>query len=202
MSSDKIIKEVMLEFADSILSALDESLPVTKDATGNLRDKTQVSITQDGAGRLKSVSIEAPDYWINVDKGRRAGAKMPPFNAIRTWVIERGKIGGFKYLPDQNLFKKKQSVRAGKAKPISSGKVTAVKATERKVLPLSTLVYLIQRKIARDGIEPTNYVTNVLNNLKIEEATNRLSELLGQNYVITIVDNVNKLNGNNNKQTT
>ena len=192
----------MLKFADNILSALDESLPVEKDATGNLRDKTQVSITQDGNGRLKAVSIEAPDYWINVDKGRRAGAKMPPFDAIRTWVIERGKIGGFKYLQDQNLYKKQQSVRAGKAKPVSSGKVTAVKATERKVLPLSTLVYLIQRKIARDGIKPTNYVTNVLDNLNIEEATKRLGELLGQNYVITIVNNVNRVNGNNDKQAT
>lgn len=39
---------------------------------------------------LSIISLLVNDYIIYIEKGRRAGAKMPPFNAILNWAYRKG----------------------------------------------------------------------------------------------------------------
>ena len=59
-----------------------------KSATGNLVKGTKGTTKVSGT----KVIFEgvAPDYYIFVDKGRRAGAKMPPIKHIQQWIKQKG----------------------------------------------------------------------------------------------------------------
>jgi len=59
-----------------------------KSATGNLVKGTKGTTKVSGT----KVIFEgvAPDYYIFVDKGRRAGAKMPPIKPIQQWIKQKG----------------------------------------------------------------------------------------------------------------
>ncbi len=57
-------------------------------ATGKLYNSVgyKIEITETGV-RLEFV---AQDYYINIENGRKAGAKMPSIDVIRRWMISRG----------------------------------------------------------------------------------------------------------------
>ena len=59
-----------------------------KDASGKLRSSLdfRVEFTDTGA----KLYFIAEDYWVNIEEGRRAGAKMPPIQAIQKWVRDKG----------------------------------------------------------------------------------------------------------------
>ena len=59
-----------------------------KDASGQLRSSLdfRVEFTDTGA----KLYFIAEDYWVNIEEGRRAGAKMPPIQAIQKWVRDKG----------------------------------------------------------------------------------------------------------------
>ena len=56
-------------------------------ATGTLRD-TLGAVTVDTNEGLDT-QVTGTDYAIYVDKGRRAGDKMPPVQAIKDWINQR-----------------------------------------------------------------------------------------------------------------
>jgi len=47
-----------------------------------------------GKGRIEGTKViyegKAPEHFIFVDKGRRAGAKQPPTKPIQAWIKQRG----------------------------------------------------------------------------------------------------------------
>ncbi len=64
-----------------------------KVASGKLRNTMRFEI-QD-SGTLITLIFKAQDYWVNVDKGRRKGAKFPKVNKIKSWIKQKGlSLGG------------------------------------------------------------------------------------------------------------
>jgi len=59
-----------------------------KEATGKLINDTRFEIVDTGS--MLTLLLKAPKYYINVDKGRRAGSKQPPLNKIKTWMRRKG----------------------------------------------------------------------------------------------------------------
>lgn len=59
-----------------------------KIATSDLLNSISYKLVQ--SSRSVMVRLIALDYLINVDRGRKAGGKMPPDKAIRDWVKVKG----------------------------------------------------------------------------------------------------------------
>lgn len=58
-------------------------------ATGKLFDSVdyRIDFVNDKTFNLQFI---AADHFINVEEGRKAGSKMPPVSAIKSWMIFRG----------------------------------------------------------------------------------------------------------------
>ena len=78
---DKLGKDVISDLIKQLLSA-------DKKATGQLINSLKYEVLQTVDQVL--LKIYASDYFENVDKGRRPGAKQPPIKAIIPWVEIKG----------------------------------------------------------------------------------------------------------------
>ena len=107
-------------FGNTLISRYKEHL--SDYASGKLYKTIDYTITSKSDSYLVTINLEA--YWIFLEKGRRAGAKMPPLSAIEQWIKVR------KILP----------------RPI------ALKSGKQRVPTVQQLAYVIARSIARKGI--------------------------------------------------
>jgi hypothetical protein len=80
----KAMQEVGLETVQTMKDILTSKNAV---ATGTLRDSLNATTTE--GDDLLDTQITAVDYAIFVDKGRRAGDRMPPVQAIKDWINQR-----------------------------------------------------------------------------------------------------------------
>jgi hypothetical protein len=83
-----------LDFLDDIGEGLQSRIRAiinskNKIATGKLEKSIDYAIGKDGAGSY-FVRLLAEPYWIYVNDGRRAGAKMPPKQPIDEWLKIKG----------------------------------------------------------------------------------------------------------------
>ena len=78
---DKIGKDVVADLIKELLSA-------DKKVTGQLINSLRYEVLETIDSVL--LNIYSNEYFDVVDKGRRAGAKQPPVNAIIPWVEARG----------------------------------------------------------------------------------------------------------------
>lgn len=101
------------------------------DSSGTLRRSLDYDLEVFKSGNF-SFSIEMEDYGVNVDKGRRKG-KAPPTAPILKWI-------------------KSKPVRL---RDLKTG--SFIKQTESK---LKGLAFVIARKIKREGITATNFLTD------------------------------------------
>ena len=78
-----------------------------------------------GDGRKFEVDIELEDYWKYIEKGRKAGSKMPPISAIENWIkikpvlprpIDNGRLPSTKQLAF--LIARSIGIKGIKPKPI------------------------------------------------------------------------------------
>lgn len=114
---------VLEEYGQRVIEAYKRQLHSRgKPASGKLANEVTYKVKK--AGTMISVVLNLADYWIYVEKGRKAGGKFPPLGAIRKWIEVKPII----------------------PRPDDNGRVPTI----------PQLTYLIGRKIAEQGIPPTN----------------------------------------------
>jgi len=152
-----------------------ELVKLLKIEIGRNRSRSYVSGTYnspiDASGRLKesieaiaketdkgfSFNIMANDYAINVDQGRGQG-KYPNIDNLIEWI---------------------------KAKPIRirDSKGRFVSSSDYQVRKLA---YVISRKVAREGIKPTNFISDAIEDSMVK--LNKLAEAVGQDVLLNVDD--------------
>ena len=113
-------------FSNTLISRYREH--ISEYASGKLYKTIDYSITSKSDSYLVTINLE--EYWKFIEKGRRAGAKIPPVSAIENWIKIR------KILP----------------RPV------ALKSGRQRVPTVQQLAYVIARSIARKGIAPRPFM--------------------------------------------
>ena len=107
-------------FAQTIVNRYRDK--ISEYSSGKLYKTIDYTITSKSDSYLVTINLE--EYWKFIEKGRRAGAKMPPVSAIENWIKVR------KIIP----------------RPV------ALKSGKQRVPTVQQLAYVIARSIARNGI--------------------------------------------------
>ena len=113
-------------FSNTLISRYREH--ISEYASGKLYKTIDYSITAQNDSYLVTINLE--EYWKFIEKGRRAGAKIPPVSAIENWIKIR------KILP----------------RPVT------LKSGKQRVPTVQQLAYVIARSIARKGIAPRPFM--------------------------------------------
>lgn len=113
-------------FAQTIVNRYRDK--ISEYASGKLYKTIDYSITSQNDSYLVTINLE--EYWKFIEKGRRAGAKMPPVSAIENWIKVR------KILP----------------RPVT------LKSGKQRVPTVQQLAYVIARSIAKKGIKPRQFM--------------------------------------------
>ena len=113
-------------FAQTIVNRYRDK--ISEYASGKLYKTIDYSITAQNDSYLVTINLE--EYWKFIEKGRRAGAKMPPVSAIENWIKVR------KIIP----------------RPV------ALKSGRQRVPTVQQLAYVIARSIAKKGIAPRPFM--------------------------------------------
>lgn len=128
-------------FAQTIVNRYRDK--ISEYSSGNLYKTIDYSITAHDDSYLVTVNLE--DYWKFIEKGRRAGAKMPPVSAIENWIKVR------KIIP----------------RPV------VLKSGRQRVPTVQQLAYVIARSISRKGIAPRPFMSESIDQT-IEDFKSRL----------------------------
>ena len=116
--------KALTEFGQKIVDNYKAELEACGYQDGQLYRTLSYSVSTGTGGWVISVSLE--QYWKYIEAGRRAGAKMPPLDAIEKWINVR------RIIPHSMTLK--------------SGKT---------VIPsVKQLSFLIARSISQKGIQP------------------------------------------------
>ena len=117
---------------------------ISEYASGKLYKTIDYTITSKSDSYLVTINLE--DYWKFIEKGRRAGAKMPPVSAIENWIKIR------KIIP----------------RPVT------LKSGKQRVPTIQQLAYVIARSISRKGIAPRPFMRETIEDT-IETFKDKLS---------------------------
>ena len=113
-------------FAQTIVNRYKDK--ISEYSSGKLYKTIDYSITSQNDSYLVTINLE--EYWKYIEKGRRAGAKMPPLSAIEKWIKVR------KIIP----------------RPVT------LKSGKQRVPTVQQLAYVIARSISRNGIAPRPFM--------------------------------------------
>lgn len=183
-----IADKILTEWGHNTVEALKKNLEETqKKASSDLFQSIAFDVKDNGS--YIQLRLFASPHYVFVNDGRRgikmkwtdnqqlmigkrkSTAKLPPFDAISNWV----RFKGVKGLSKSGLgFKTRQTSRV-------SDKVKKMQ-----------LVELIRRKIKRDGIEPTYFYTQVVNQNTINDLTKILLDQTGKQLVVNFKKVVEK----------
>jgi hypothetical protein len=119
--------------------------------------------------KMFGFQIIMEEHYIYVDEGRKPNSKMPPEAPILNWIKNRGiKIKNHKDLKKKGLNLDKQ---------------------------YKSLAYLMRRKIGREGIKPTHFLSSVVDGKFVQDLKTDLTKAgrkdIELNFKI-IADTVNK----------
>ena len=117
-------------FAQTIVNRYKDK--ISEYSSGKLYKTIDYSITSQNDSYLVTINLE--EYWKYIEKGRRAGAKMPPVEAIENWIKVR------KILP----------------RPVT------LKSGKQRVPTVKQLAYVIARSIAKEGIKPRPFMRETI----------------------------------------
>ena len=137
-------------FAQTIVNRYREH--ISEYASGKLYKTIDYTITSQNDSYLVTINLE--DYWKFIEKGRRAGAKMPPVSAIENWIKVR------KIIP----------------RPV------ALKSGKQRVPTVQQLAYVIARSISRKGIAPRPFMSESVNQT-IEDFKSKLSAAVREDVI-------------------
>ena len=130
--------KALTEFGQKIVDNYKAELEACGYQDGQLYRTLSYSVKMDNSSWLISISLE--EYWKYIEAGRRAGAKMPPLDAIEKWI---------------------------KVKQILPRPLT-LKSGKSVVPTIPQLSFLIARKIGRDGIRPRPFFKQSFESAKRE----------------------------------
>ena len=135
-------ESLLNSFAQTIVNRYKDK--ISEYASGKLYKTIDYTITSKSDSYLVTINLEA--YWIFLEKGRRAGAKMPPVSAIENWIKVR------KIIP----------------RPVT------LKSGMQMVPTIPQLAYVIARSIAKNGIAPRTFMRESINQT-IDDFKSKLS---------------------------
>lgn len=135
-------ESLLNSFAQTIVNRYRDK--ISEYASGKLYKTIDYTITSQNDSYLVTINLE--EYWKYIEKGRRAGAKMPPISAIENWIKIR------KILP----------------RPVT------LKSGRQRVPTVQQLAYVIARSIAKQGIKPRPFMSESINQT-IEDFKSKLS---------------------------
>jgi len=137
-SDFKHTAKALAEFGQKIVDNYRAELEACNYQDGQLYKTLKYSVKMDNSSWIISISLE--DYWKYIENGRRAGAKMPPLEAIEKWIRVK------------QIIPHPMTLKSGK-----------------RVLPsVKQLSFLIARKISRDGIRPRPFFKQSFEQAKAE----------------------------------
>jgi hypothetical protein len=150
----------------AVRTALKQSLEeLKKNASKQLSQSIRYEV--DELADTVRLQLFIEDYYINVNDGRRKG-KLPPFQAISDWL----------------RFKKEVKFYNANGKMIKLRQTARVSDKVKK----AQLVQGIRLKIARKGIEPTEFYDNIVNRDNIGELMKTLEKATGKALIIDLKD--------------
>ena len=126
------------------------------DATGKLKQSIEYIAKKTKDGF--KFNIMANDYAISVDKGRGQG-KYPPVDDLIEWI---------------------------RAKPVRIRDLKSGRFKTASDYEVRKLAHNISRKVARDGIEPTNFITDAIN--QSMDKLNKLGAAVGKDVSLNLDD--------------
>lgn len=135
-------ESLLNSFAQTIVNRYKDK--ISEYASGKLYKTIDYTITSQNDSYLVTINLE--EYWVFLENGRRAGAKMPPVSAIENWIKVR------KILP----------------RPVT------LKSGKQRVPTIQQLAYVIARSISRKGIAPRPFMSESINQT-IEDFKSKLS---------------------------
>jgi len=169
---------VVNELREKLEDAYPMSSGATAAAIGTMNERP-IQITSRGF----KVSISMPEYYEFLDQGvhgktssysKNSGSpfsytnKMPPIDAIRKFMLNRG-ISKQRPREKQKISKKTTKVkRKQRAKNTRAGKRNDNEAV------LDSIAFLIARSIFNKGLEATNFYSNVINDPELIKFEARL----------------------------
>lgn len=140
------ISKVIDKYGEKLVERIVKKLQAgNKVATGNLINSITYKYSYTN-GQYK-IQITGSPYLINVDRGRRAGAKMPPIKPLIAWMkakkigIKHNRKTKPKHLGSSNIITKKtRGVRSG--------------FTMKTDKQIESMAFFIAKNIAARGIKP------------------------------------------------
>ena len=89
--ADKEFQDALNRLGEDYITELDALLrSLGKVASGDLIRSLSTRLMKTGFGTKYTLVIEAEDYLVYVDEGRRPGGRMPPVDPIRKWCRQKG----------------------------------------------------------------------------------------------------------------
>lgn len=177
------VNAALTTWGQKITDAIGAALPHTKDVDGSLRNSIRFTISSLGFPIVFQITMA--DYWRFVDEGRKPGSKFPPPDVIRQWIINKGLA--------YNSTGKIQSLHGSMPKKGLKANITKGQTLlSNHEMQLRTLTYLFSRKIARDGIAPTPFVTDTLTVDSVAELQANLSAAFKQDVNVAVVKITNQ----------
>ena len=119
-------ESLLNSFAQTIVNRYKDR--ISQYASGKLYKTINFEITKGSSNYIVTINLES--YWVFLENGRKAGAKMPPVSAIENWIKVR------KILP----------------RPVT------LKSGKQRVPTVQQLAYVIARSISRKGIAPRPFM--------------------------------------------
>lgn len=144
-SDFKNTAKALAEFGQKIVDNYRAELEACNYQDGQLYKTLKYSVKMDNTAWMISISLE--DYWKYIENGRRAGAKMPPLEAIEKWI---------------------------KVKQIIPHPMT-LKSGKRVLPSVKQLSFLIARSISQNGIKPRPFFKQSFEAAK-REYLNKITE--------------------------
>lgn len=127
MVSSEKLKEAIEAFGLEIINVASKLIQdEPKVDTGRLSESLEKKVIATAFGTSFTLLILAADYFVYVDKGRRAGSKPPPITPIKEWCIRKGidenlaypisKAIGINGIPATNISRKMFEIAFSNAK--------------------------------------------------------------------------------------
>lgn len=173
---DKYWQQVVDELVQSLKDVGRYASGVTAQSIGE-NNVNPVAITSNGF----KIVLGMPEYFEFIDEGV-SGAKnntnrsrfkytdkMPPIKAIRRFMINRGIVP-----KNFTNIKNRSGTKAQKAQSIEQA--------------LNGLAFAIARKIYENGVEKTNFYSNVVNDTKLLDFETRLLDFYSKFIIDTFMD--------------
>ena len=149
-------ESLLNSFAQTIVNRYKDK--ISEYSSGKLYKTINFEITKGSSNYIVTINLE--EYWINIDRGRRPGAKMPPISAIENWIKVR------KIIP----------------RPI------VLKSGKQRVPTVQQLAYVIARSISRTGIAPRPFMRESIDQT-IEDFKSKLTAAVREDVLENLNSN-------------